>query len=180
MFIRTEFNYNAREEGRKVALDCGKAIDGADGKLKPGDATPSLAKQSFKDECDINTIVRRFGLTGELPSDVRIPLNGDFQDLPDFQSAMNLVVAAREAFDQMPSHVRNRFHNNPVEFVDWASKKDNHEEAVKLGLAMPKDAAAKAAQAALEARAADQVALEVEVAKRRPKAAAAAPSTGST
>lgn len=94
----------------------------------------SRAKQSFKDECDINTIVERFGLTGELPSGVAMPQHGDFTGLTSFHAAMNEVVAAREAFSQFPAKVRARFHNDIGEFVDFCSDPANQDEAVKLGL----------------------------------------------
>lgn len=99
---------------------------------------PSRAKQSFKDECDINTIVRRFGITGQLPVGVRMPTYGDFTEVQDFQGAMNAIAQAREAFDQMPAHVRKRFDNDPQRFVEFCSDEGNREEAVKLGLVAPK------------------------------------------
>ena len=46
-----------------------------------------MAVQSQRDEADINTIVRRFGLSGELPQGVRAPTYGDFEDIVDFQAA---------------------------------------------------------------------------------------------
>lgn len=98
---------------------------------------PSLAKQSFAEEVDINTIVRRFGLTGQLPENVRMPTYGDFTGLSDFRDAMNAVVAARESFDLMPAAVRARFHNDPAEFVDFCSDSKNQDEALSLGLIAP-------------------------------------------
>ena len=120
MFIRTEFNYDMAAESDKTGLDCS--------------GRPSRTKQSFKDECDINTIVRRFGLTGQLPSDIRMPLNGDFTNVPDFRTAMDMIVAARESFEAMPADVRSRFHNDAAEFVDFCSDPKNRDEAIKLGL----------------------------------------------
>jgi len=105
----------------------------------------SLTKQAFAEECDINTIVRRFGLTGELPVGVRMPTYGDFEGVSDFHSAMNAVAKARESFDTMPAHVRARFHNDPGEFVDFCSDEANRAEAEKLGLVEVKVAAAAAA-----------------------------------
>lgn len=123
MFIRTEFNYDMNLAGDESGLRC---MDG------------SLAKQSFAEEVDINTIVRRFGLSGELPVGVRMPTYGDFTGVSDFRSAMDAVVAARESFDTLPAHVRTRFHNDPAEFVDFCSDDDNIAEARKLGL-VPKE-----------------------------------------
>lgn len=100
----------------------------------------SRTRQEFKDECDINTIVRRFGVTGQLPTMSRIPQNADFSDALDFREAMNAMVEARESFDVLPSRVRARFHNDPAEFVDFCSAIDsegklvNAAELDKLGL----------------------------------------------
>lgn len=132
-------------------------------------------KQSYKDEVDINTIVKRFGLTGEVPVGVRMPLQADFVQAVTFQDAMNAIVAARESFDQMQSHVRKRFHNDPAEFVAFMEDEKNAEEAVKLGIRLPPDRQAKLDQARLEAEAERQVKLEAAIAAKRPPAAPKAP-----
>lgn len=95
---------------------------------------PSLAQQQFKEEVDINTIVNRFGLTGQLPNDLEVPVSGDFTGVFDFQSAMNVVRAAEESFMEMPAHVRARFHNDPGEFLDFVHDDSNRTEAQKLGI----------------------------------------------
>jgi phage internal scaffolding protein len=104
--------------------------------LKCEDKTKT--KQSFKEECDINTIVKRFGLTGELPTDIKAPQYGDFTGLHDYHEALNAIAEANEAFDAMPADVRFRFANNPGNFVDFCSDENNRAEAEKLGLTLPK------------------------------------------
>lgn len=98
----------------------------------------SLAVQSMAEETDINTIVKRFGLTGQLPSDVRVPTFGDFTEVTDFQTAMNAVLDAEKSFMAMPAEVRKRFGNDPQEFVMFCSDEKNVDEMRKLGLAVPK------------------------------------------
>lgn len=120
--LRTEFNYDRD----LVSQETGLACEGE-----------GLTKQSFAEEVDINTIVRRFGLTGELPVNRRMPSFGDFTGVFDYQSAMNAVVAARESFDALPAQVRKRFHDDPQEFVEFCSDKDNLDEARKLGMVPP-------------------------------------------
>lgn len=95
---------------------------------------PGLTQQQFKDECDINEIVRRFGLTGELPENVRTPRSGDFTGVNDYQSAMNAVRAADEAFMELPGELRKRFDNDPQKLMDFMEDENNKEEAIKLGL----------------------------------------------
>lgn len=97
----------------------------------------SLAVQSEKDNCDINVIVRRFGVTGQLPVVARPPTYEDFGGVFDFQSAMNMIRASEESFAEMSAEVRKRFNNDPHEFVDFCTKEENLPEMRKLGLAVP-------------------------------------------
>lgn len=101
------------------------------------DPLEKVTKDSFAEECDINTIVRRFGLTGELPVNVRAPMYGDFTEAMDYRSALDAVMAAQESFMALPADVRQRFGNDPASFVDFCSDPRNRDEAVKLGLVLP-------------------------------------------
>lgn len=124
--------------------------DAASRSAAVGDCGESLAKQSFKEECDINTIVRRFGLTGQLPVGVRMPEYGDFTSVSDFQSALQAVADAESAFMSMPAAVRERFGNDAGAFVEFCSDEANRDEAVRLGLvpsAPGKDAPAASSEA---------------------------------
>lgn len=97
---------------------------------------PSLAIQSQAEEADINTIVKRFGLTGQLPTNVRVPLTEDFVETFDFRSAMDTLNAAQKAFMSMPASVRGRFENDPAKFVEFVSDERNLEESIRMGLAI--------------------------------------------
>lgn len=97
---------------------------------------PSRTKQSFRDECDINTIVRRFGLTGEMPPPLS-PQFGDFSNVVDFQTAMNAIRHAGESFMTLPASLRSRFDNDPSKLIAFLENKANFDEAVKLGLVNP-------------------------------------------
>lgn len=160
VFARQPYNYDMDAASLESGLECKDA---------------SLAKQSFAEEVDINTIVRRFGLSGELPTDIRMPVNGDFEGLFDFQSAMNMIVSARESFDAMPAHVRSRFDNDPHKFVEFCSKDENFDEAVKLGLVRDESVKARKEAAAEKARLELAAAVEKALEER-----ASAPSTRST
>jgi len=128
-FVRNPYNYDTNEAGDESALEC---------------KDPTRAKQQFREEADINTIVRRFNITGQLPQNVRMPTYGDFTNVPTYHEAMNAIRAAQESFDAMPAEIRRRFNNDPGEFVDFCSNTENLEEARKMGLAAP--AAADLAQ----------------------------------
>jgi len=118
MFIRSLFNYDRDA----VSIDSGLVCE-----------DESLALQSAKDESDINTIVRKFGLTGELPNDIKMPQSGDFTDVPDFHTAMNLVRSAQEEFLRVPAEIRSRFANDPQRLMSFIEDDANREEARKLG-----------------------------------------------
>lgn len=124
MFLRSgfPFNYDTNGDGDASGLCC---------------EDKSRALQSAAEECDINTIVRRFHLTGQLPENVRAPVFGDFDGVFDYQSAMNAVRAAQESFMAMPPEVRARFGNDPGELVAFCSDEANRSEAEKLGLLVP-------------------------------------------
>lgn len=95
---------------------------------------PSRTKQEFAEECDINTIVKRFGITGKLPVGVRMPQYGDFTEIGSFHEAANAIAAANESFSAMPADVRSRFNNDPAAFVEFCGNEANRDEAIKLGL----------------------------------------------
>lgn len=99
----------------------------------------SLAVQSEAEDCDINVIVARFGLTGQLPQGVRIPSYGDFVGVSDYQSALHAIMEADASFYEMPAEVRSRFNNDPAAFVEFCSDAANLEEMRKLGLAVPEE-----------------------------------------
>lgn len=101
----------------------------------------SLTQQSFAEECDINTIVKRFGLTGALPATGSVPLvtNGDFVPVLSYQEALAIIKQGEESFNKMPAEVRSRFDNDASKFVDFCSDVEaNRGELERLGLAVPK------------------------------------------
>lgn len=103
------------------------------------DFDESKTVQSSKDECDINVIVKRFGVTGVLNQSVRIPTFADFDGVFDYQTAMNAVRSAAESFMALPAEIRFSFKNDPQEFVAFCSDPDNLEQLRKWGLAPQKE-----------------------------------------
>lgn len=118
-FIRTPYNYDRSSASDDSGLICPEL---------------SLAQQQFGEESDINTIVKRFNLTGQLPVGMAVPQYGDFESVVDYHSALNLVIEADRAFMALPAHVRSRFNNDAGLFVDFVSNPENKGEAEKLGL----------------------------------------------
>lgn len=99
---------------------------------------PSMTKQSFVAECDINNIVREFTTTGQLAHINEKAAMGAFVDLPDtidFQQGLEIVRQAEASFAQLPAKVRARFGNDPAEFLAFMADPASQEEAIALGLA---------------------------------------------
>ena len=92
-------------------------------------------KQSMKDECDVNLIVKRFIATGELPSgNLKSPIFGDVTGV-DFRGMMDVIAAADAAFERLPALVRKRFGNDASAFVEFCSDSENAEDLIRMGLA---------------------------------------------
>ena len=70
---------------------------------------PSMTKQSFRDECDINVIVRRFTQTGQIPDVNQRPLVfGDQDDTPLHAQAC-AMANVKSQFETLPAHLRRKY-----------------------------------------------------------------------
>lgn len=101
------------------------------------DDSPSLTVQSMAEDTDLNVIMRRFGVTGQMPDNPRLPVYGDFTGITDYKSALMAVMDASEHFMELPATVRARFDNDPQKLLEFVSSDGNREEAEKLGLLKP-------------------------------------------
>lgn len=103
---------------------------------------PTITKQAFKEECDINNIVERArngqDISGSL--NARVAKYGDFTNIPDFRGALDLVQRAESMFMELEAPLRERFANDPAVMLDFLNNPANRDEAVKLGLLTPKKA----------------------------------------
>jgi len=104
-------------------------------KRKIGPFTDGQTKQSFKDECDINSIVKKALRNGLLPDGNVNPIYGDFSDVKTYQEGLNVVLRAETQFNALPAHVRSKFQNDPAQFLEFATDPKNSEEMISLGLA---------------------------------------------
>lgn len=124
-FVRSPYNYDMNKVSDETGLFC---------------ADPSLAVQDQRDEVDINTIVRRFGI-GEIPVQPLPEHYGDLSQVPrDFQGMLNAVQALEAPFHQLPADLRSRFGNDPARFVEFTQLESNRDEMERLGLLKPKEA----------------------------------------
>ena len=95
---------------------------------------PTLAQQQFKDECDINNIVKNYSQTGVLPVSQKVGAFLDVSNVSDYQEALHTVYEAQRAFDALPSNIRSRFENDPNQLLAFIEDDANKDEALKLGL----------------------------------------------
>lgn len=114
--------FKNRSERRRVSFSC--------------EGSPDLAKQSFKDECDINFILRKARDTG-LINHVNAAQASmqDLSDAVDYKTSLDLVIAARDSFNAFPAIIRQEFNNNPAEFLEFAQDPKNNDRMIELGLA---------------------------------------------
>lgn len=113
--------------------------------------TPSRTKQAFKDECDINKIMRKWEKQQTI-THVRdgMPSYGDFSNAMEYKEAADRVLAANEAFMQLPAGVRARVNNSPAQFLDFIGDPENRAELEELGLVAPRQGGERVARPAAD------------------------------
>lgn len=119
VFLRTPYNYDKDAASDESGLRCEDA---------------SLAQQHFKEECDINTILEKFNVTGLLPEQTLSPRYGDFSGIGDYHTALNRVIAAQDEFEALPAQIRAKFDNDPANLIEFLDDENNRPEAEALGL----------------------------------------------
>lgn len=95
----------------------------------------SLAKQEFKDQCDINHIMRQFN-SGKQITHIR-QMQGQYMnltELPNLFEAKQIIATAHDTFMTLPSQIRARFDNDPQALITFLNDPNNNPEAIKLGL----------------------------------------------
>lgn len=98
----------------------------------------SQTQQHFQLQSDINWIIAHYQ---EIPqraldavSGPRQPLWGDFSAVPDLRTAQAMLSQAEASFMALPSELRARFGNDPLQLLAFVQDSSNRDEAIKLGL----------------------------------------------
>lgn len=130
-----------RSNGKKRIQTFFEKVDEKTGEIIPiSPAHASRAKQQFKDQTDANLIMKRFkkmGITyNSLPNSSGV--YADLTQIPDLQASYDSIIRAESAFAALPSDIRNKFNNDPIELVKFLSDSKNDKVAVELGLKVPK------------------------------------------
>lgn len=105
---------------------------------------PSMTRQEFTEECDINMIMARYEKGGVFAFNTKNDgIYYDFVGMPDLAGAMQDMIQAEEAFMRLPAIVRKEFDNDPLRFVEFAQDGNNVAKMREWGLAEPEKAPEK-------------------------------------
>jgi hypothetical protein len=121
-FVRSPYNYDLAAASDEAAHVC---------------VGESLTVQSQSEDADINVLMRRYGVTGKMPENLRIPEYGDFEGISDFATALNQVEATANEFMRIPAEIRSKFDNDPQKFLMFCADESNDEYLRKTGLKRP-------------------------------------------
>jgi len=95
-----------------------------------------ITKDSFKDECDINNIIKRF-LRGETIPAFVPGVFADVSHYGDYREMRQQMREADEYFETLPAEIRERFNNSTAELLDAVADPNRKEELQQLGLFPP-------------------------------------------
>ncbi len=96
---------------------------------------PSLTKQEFKEECDINHIVRQYDRKGIVTHLNSTQPSYGYAPATDLREALDLITETRANFQLLPADIRRACENNPENFPAYATDPANAKTLVELGLA---------------------------------------------
>lgn len=99
--------------------------------------TVSMTEQHHLPELDINAIAESAIRTGVLGDPHRHYTFGQYADVSDVDSFLAMQIKSREAeeaFQALPSRIRDRFQNSPDKLLAFLEDSNNRAEAEKLGL----------------------------------------------
>lgn len=126
----------------EMQMRYGDRIDvGLDCSVHPttGEEIPSMTRQEFQEECDVNAIMARYENTpGGWPFAPPVENYVDFTAVPqNLQEAMSMMMEADAAFMRLPAKVRSEFDNDPLRFAEYAADAKNLPRLREYGLAEP-------------------------------------------
>ena len=101
---------------------------------------PSMTKQSFKKQCNINNIMSKYEKTGVLTHvNTKQPQYGDFSQIPDYRESLDKVIQAEDSFLSLPAKIRAKFNHYPSEFMDFCLDPENRDQMIEMGLIRPSE-----------------------------------------
>jgi len=101
---------------------------------------PSMTDQSQAAATDINNIVKQYLKTGdEAYLKRRAGQYADLTQIGDLAESLTQIELANEAFMELPSDLRLKLGNDPVQFIEWINDPQNVDEAVKHGFLVKRE-----------------------------------------
>lgn len=94
-----------------------------------------MTKQSFKDSCDINKMLKKAQKQGSLAHLIKYPeaVYGEFDGEFTLLDATQKIARAGQIFGDLPSEVRAEYGNDPIAYVtDMNTRVKNGEDIAKL------------------------------------------------
>lgn len=105
---------------------------------------PTMAEQHTAHVTDINYLIDRYK-PDELAAYIAARgahkqeiIGHDFSIEPNLQEARNITYKLKQAFDELPSEIKNNFRNH-VEFLKFIDNPANQEKMIKMGLLTKKE-----------------------------------------
>ncbi len=98
-----------------------------------------MTKQSFKDETDINIILKRAQKSGTISHLSKYEARyGDFSGF-DFSEAQIKIAQGGEIFDALPVELKREFNQSSAQFFDYVNNPENKDRLAELlpDLALP-------------------------------------------
>jgi phage internal scaffolding protein len=118
-----EYTDHRGRKRRKVTLDCGQG----------------LTEQSQAKATDINYILREYTKTGFIRhAKDHAGIYDDFT-VTDFQEAQYVIAESKSMFESLPSEIRKKHNNDPVQFLNWVQDPKNKEELKSMGVIIGND-----------------------------------------
>lgn len=102
------------------------------------DTSDCYVQQHEAADCDINRIMDRYVRDGVIEH-VRDygGQYGDFTNVPDYATCLNMVAEAEDCFAALPAKIRAKFENDPGQFLEFVSDPSNRDEMALMGLLEP-------------------------------------------
>lgn len=125
----SEFDFRSAYDGKELLVSNATSLF--------CDPEEDMTQQQFAEDADINRIIERFGVTGQLPQPQVEPFFGDFSEVGDYQSAIEQLRAMDDSFMTIPAEVRSRFQNDPGRFYEFVQDPANRRELAEMGLLRP-------------------------------------------
>lgn len=98
------------------------------------DKEVSRTKQAFKDQCDVNKMLKKAQTTGSMSHLLKYPepIYGEFDGEFNLLEASKRIKRSEAIFNDLPSEVRREFNHNAIDFVRFAADPKNNSRLAEL------------------------------------------------